>query len=116
MVDQEYIKLSSQSKEMKKQGIDIILEVNIDKVSQKNDKYSVKLDNNDKIECDLVFSAIGRVPNTDALNLYKAGINAKDNGQVVVDDDYQTSNAHIYAVGDVTDRVNLTPIALAERT
>ncbi len=102
------------SLEMQKQGINIIFKANINKIERKNDQNTVFLDNKDKISCDLVLSAIGRVPNIENLGLENTNVIHKDNGQVVVNDDYQTNIPHIYAVGDVTDRVNLTPVALNE--
>lgn len=100
--------------EMEKQGINIFLEANITQISDNNGQKTVKTDKNDQIECDLVLSAIGRTPYTQNLSLENANIAHKDNGQILVNDDYQTSVPHIYAVGDVTDRVNLTPVAIAE--
>ncbi|MAZ76862.1 MAG: glutathione-disulfide reductase [Micavibrio sp.] len=100
--------------EMKKQGINIELGTNIIKITDKNDKKYVKTDKNNNIECDLVLSAIGRVPYTQDLRLENANIAYKDNGQIIVNEDYQTNVPNIYAAGDVTDRVNLTPVALAE--
>ena len=58
--------------------------------------------------------AIGRQPNTMALHVEKAGVELGKKGEVKVDDYSRTSAAHIYAVGDVTDRVQLTPVAIHE--
>ena len=102
------------AKEIEKQGINVILETNITKIERNNDKKTVFTDKNDEIECDLVLSAIGRVPLSQSLNLSNAGVEAKPNGQIIVNNDYQTNIDSIYAVGDVTDRLNLTPVALAE--
>jgi glutathione reductase (NADPH) len=66
------------------------------------------------LEVDLVFFATGRVPNVANLGLEKAGIHAAKNGAIIVNDELQTSAPHIYAIGDVTDRLNLTPVATAE--
>lgn len=100
--------------EMEKQQINLILEENIAKITQNNDKYTVFTDKKQEIECDLVFSAIGRVPNTRNIGLKEIGIEMKDNGEMIVNDQYQTNIPHIYAVGDVTDSLDLTPVALAE--
>jgi glutathione reductase (NADPH) len=62
----------------------------------------------------LVFFATGRKPNTAGLNLDRAGVTTLPSGAVVVSPKSQTSQAHIYALGDVTDQVNLTPVATAE--
>ena len=68
----------------------------------------------DPIPADVVLIATGRRPKTDGLGLENAGIVVGDNGQIPVDDYSQTNCASIYAVGDVTDRVQLTPIAIRE--
>lgn len=60
-------------------------------------------------EFDCVLWAIGREPNSDGLNLKAAGIDAKSNGYIVVDDYQNTSVAGIYALGDVCGRAELTP-------
>lgn len=102
------------TQEMQKQGINIELNTNIEQITDKNGQKTVKTDQKDDLECDLVLSAIGRVPYTQDLRLENAKIDHKDNGQIIVNEDYQTNIPHIYAVGDVTDRVNLTPVAIAE--
>jgi glutathione reductase (NADPH) len=66
------------------------------------------------ITADLVFYAIGRVPNTAGLALEKAAVATGPNGAVIIDSHWATSQPHIYAIGDVTDRVQLTPVATAE--
>jgi glutathione reductase (NADPH) len=63
---------------------------------------------------DLVFFATGRAPATKGLGLDKAGVATSAAGAVVVDQNLRTSRHHIYAMGDVTDRLNLTPVAIAE--
>ncbi|MFZ5608602.1 MAG: glutathione-disulfide reductase [Pseudomonadota bacterium] len=66
------------------------------------------------LEADGVMLAIGRTPNTQGLGLEKAGLALADNGAVIVDAYSRTNVDHIYAVGDVTDRVALTPVAIRE--
>jgi glutathione reductase (NADPH) len=66
------------------------------------------------LETGLVFAAIGRAPNTAGLHLEAAGVTVDGVGAIVVSDDSATSQPHIYAIGDVTDRLNLTPVAIAE--
>lgn len=72
------------------------------------------LSNDMRLEVDQVMFAIGRVPNTSGLGLERAGVRLKENGAVAVDQYSRTSVASIYAVGDVTDRINLTPVAIRE--
>jgi glutathione reductase (NADPH) len=66
------------------------------------------------IECEQIMLAIGRKPNTESLHVEKAGVTLGKRGEVKVDDYSATSAPHIYAVGDVTDRVQLTPVAIHE--
>lgn len=68
------------------------------------------------VEADVVLSATGRAPKVEGLGLENAGVKVNEKGAVMVDEWSRTSVPHIYAVGDVTDRVNLTPVALAEGT
>ena len=63
---------------------------------------------------DLIMMATGRVPNTDGLGLEMAGVKLDSKGAVIVDAFSKTNKNHIYAVGDVTNRVNLTPVAIRE--
>lgn len=70
--------------------------------------------NGDTIEADLVFWAIGRKPNTDGLGLDAAGVTMDREGAVIVDAYSRTNVPHIFAVGDVTNRVQLTPVAIRE--
>lgn len=100
--------------EMEKQGMNIILETNIAKIVKNGNEYTVFTDKNTEIKCDLVFSAIGRVPNTSNLSLNKAGVDKDDKGRIKTNDDYSTNIPHIFAVGDVKDKLDLTPVALAE--
>ncbi|MFN0263010.1 glutathione-disulfide reductase [Tepidamorphus sp. 3E244] len=67
-----------------------------------------------KIEADQILFAIGRSPLTDGLNLGAAGVQVGERGEIPVDSESRTSVGHIYAVGDVTDRVALTPVAIRE--
>ncbi len=76
--------------------------------------YFVKLTDCDEERVDQVMFATGRVPNVEGLGLDKAGIEVGDNGEIKVDRFSKTNVDHIYAVGDVTDRVQLTPVAIRE--
>lgn len=101
--------------EMNKQGCTTHFNCDIDEVVKQNDgSYKVICQDGKIIETDLVFSAIGRVPNTNGLALDKAGIKTKKNGQINVDDHYRTSAPNIFAVGDVSSSEALTPVAIAE--
>jgi glutathione reductase (NADPH) len=74
----------------------------------------ITLNNGTKLDVDLVFFATGRAANTKGLNLEAAGVRTGARGEILVDTGFRTSIPHIYALGDVTDRLNLTPVATAE--
>ena len=76
--------------------------------------YFVKMSDCDEEKADLVMFAVGRIPNTEGLGLDNAGVELGDKGEVKVDRFSKTNVDHIYAVGDVTDRVQLTPVAIRE--
>ncbi len=75
---------------------------------------TVKMSGHEPVTVDLVMFATGRVPNTDGLGLESAGVTLDDKGAVQVNDKAQSSCPSIYAVGDVTNRVQLTPVAIRE--
>ncbi|HEV2745724.1 MAG TPA: glutathione-disulfide reductase [Allosphingosinicella sp.] len=75
---------------------------------------AIHLKDHDPIEADMLLFATGRKPNTDGLGLESAGVELARNGAVKVNADNQASCPSIYAVGDVTDRVQLTPVAIRE--
>lgn len=76
--------------------------------------YFVKLSDCEEEHFDCVMFATGRVPNTEGLGLEDVGVELGENGEVVVNRFSKTSVDHIHAVGDVTDRVQLTPVAIRE--
>jgi len=75
---------------------------------------TLRLLNGDSLVVDEVFYATGRVPKLDGLFAEGVSVQTRDNGAVIVDDAFQTSEPGIHALGDVTDRLQLTPVALAE--
>ncbi|GAC1339828.1 MAG: glutathione-disulfide reductase [Acetobacteraceae bacterium] len=83
-------------------------------VEREGDIRRVTLTSGHVVEADLVFFAVGRKPRTQGLGLEAAGVHAEANGAVIVDADNVTSQAHIFAVGDVSNKLNLTPVAIAE--
>jgi glutathione reductase (NADPH) len=76
--------------------------------------YTTFLDDGSELHSDLVLCATGRHPNTKGLNLPGLGIQTTATGSIAVDEYSTTSVPGIYAIGDVTDRMNLTPVAIAE--
>ncbi len=85
------------------------------KVSRHGDgQFTAELSDGAAVEADLVFFAVGRKPHTEGLGLECAGVETNAAGGVVVDDENTTSVPHIHAIGDVSNRLNLTPVAIAE--
>ncbi|MEO1225198.1 MAG: glutathione-disulfide reductase [Pseudomonadota bacterium] len=110
----DYDVRSTVAEEMAKHGVDLRFHTIISRVSKSHDCLIVELSDGSMVEVDAVLMAIGRTPNTAGLGLEKAGVKLADNGAIIVDDDYRTSADNIYALGDVIDRVPLTPVAIAE--
>jgi glutathione reductase (NADPH) len=100
--------------EMKKQEIDLRLNCDVVKVEKNGDVFKVHTTTGEVLECDIAMAAIGRVPSTANLGCEAAGVVLNKDGQVEINGDYQTSQPHIYAVGDVANQHNLTPVAIAE--
>jgi glutathione reductase (NADPH) len=98
-----------------RKGINFEFNVMVDRIDR-NDDGSLKLTMHgcDEIETDQLLFAIGRKPNTESLGCNEVGVELGPKGQVKVDADNRTSVPTIFAVGDVTDRVQLTPVAIRE--
>jgi len=101
---------------MRDRGIDLRMDTNVASIEKEGDGYRVALKDGGAISASLVMAATGRVPNTRELGLQQAGVALGWNGHVVVDEYSKSSVDNIYAVGDVTDRANLTPVAIREAT
>ena len=102
------------AEEMKKKGIDIRAETVVEEIVKDGDGYLLKLKDGGVLDADLVMYATGRAPNTHGLGLEEVGIALDEVGAIKVDEFSKTAVDHIYAIGDVTERLNLTPVALAE--
>jgi glutathione reductase (NADPH) len=100
--------------EMQKKGVDLRLNAGVVAVHRAPEGLNVALEGGDTLQVDAVLYATGRVPNTQGLNLEAVGVATSAVGAVVVDHNFQTTCPSVYAVGDVTNRVQLTPVALAE--
>ena len=100
--------------EIVKKGIDLRVETLIDRIEKSGETLRVHLSDGVVHDCDLVMAATGRRPNTANLGLEAAGVALDDRGAVKVDAFSRSSQPNIYAVGDVTDRINLTPVAIQE--
>ena len=100
--------------EMRKAGVDLRLNADVASIVKTAGGLLVTLQDGSSLEADAVLYATGRVPLVQGLGLEALGIAQKPDGAIVVNDNYQTSLPHIYAVGDVTARFQLTPVALGE--
>jgi glutathione reductase (NADPH) len=99
---------------MRGRGVDLRTNVNVVRIEKTDAGLSVTDTNGDTHLVDQVMYATGRRPNSDNLGLEELGVELGDRGQVVVDDYSQTAVPSIFAVGDITDRANLTPVAIRE--
>ncbi len=95
-------------------GVDTRFNLSPTEIKQTKGGYIVSFEDGAKIGTDLVFMATGRKAHTVGLGLENAGVETDKNGAVIVNEYSRSSVKHIYAVGDVTDRVNLTPVAIRE--
>jgi glutathione reductase (NADPH) len=100
--------------EMGKKGVRILLSSTVSRIDRRPGGTLETSVNGDKIECDAVMVATGRVPNTSRLGLAEVGVTLDEEGGVVVDRFCRSSVGNIYAVGDVTNRIALTPVAIRE--
>jgi glutathione reductase (NADPH) len=100
--------------ELVKKGIDLKLETRVTEIRKSSSGLELTLDSGETLETDQALFATGRVPNVRDLGLREIGVDFRADGRVVVDDFSRTNIEHIHAVGDVTSRVNLTPVAIYE--
>lgn len=101
--------------EMRKKGVDLQFNTNVTEIEKQADgSLLVSLTNGSTLEVDAVMYATGRKPKTENLGLENTAVELTAKGSIVVNDDFQTAEPSIYAVGDVIDRMQLTPVALAE--
>ncbi len=105
----------SLAEEMQKKGIEIHFEHAIQSIKKNNDgTLLVTYENGKTANYDMIMNAVGRDANTDKLNLDAIGVETKANGEVIVNDDFETNVAGVYALGDITNTYKLTPVAIAE--
>ena len=96
-------------------GVDIKLKTDPTKIEKNADgSFTVHTNNGDTIDCDLVMYATGRLAKTNGIGLENAGVKTDKQGFIPVDDYSKTNVDNIYAIGDVTNRIQLTPVALNE--
>ena len=99
---------------MRAKGVDLHLGTNIVEMAKRDGGIWVKATNGSEKTYDQVMFATGRAPNTDGMGLEEAGVALGRRGEIEVDDYSQTGVPSIYAIGDVTNRVQLTPVAIRE--
>ena len=99
---------------IKARGVNLHVGCDVMEMQDRDGRIWVKATNGDEQVYDKVIYATGRVPNTEGLGLENAGVKLGKGGKIIVDDYSQTNIPSIFAVGDVTDRVNLTPVAIRE--
>ena len=100
--------------EMQKKGVRLTLNANITSIARDGNSLRAMLDDGTTLAADSILFATGRAPATHNLGLEAAGVTLDDQGAIAVDRYSRSTVPSIYAVGDVTDRVNLTPVAIAE--
>ncbi|MDA0915975.1 MAG: glutathione-disulfide reductase [Proteobacteria bacterium] len=99
---------------MKDKGISIHNEVTISKIIKENENIKIKLSDNSTLSVETVMGATGRVPNITGLGLQELGVELGERGEILVNKFNQTNLKSIYAIGDVTNKITLTPVAIAE--
>ena len=100
--------------ETERAGVQLTMKTTLTKIEKTGGVLRVTLSTGEHVEADQVLFAIGRHPNTGGLGLDRAGVQLDKSGAVVVDEYSQSSVESIYAIGDVTNRMNLTPVAIRD--
>ena len=100
--------------EMIKKGVKIQCHANVNEIEFHGKYHTIDIDDKPSLDVELVMYATGRVPNTAGLGLEKAGVTLEGDGSIAVDEFSKTNVDNIYAVGDVTNRAQLTPVAIRE--
>lgn len=103
-------------KAFKKLGVKILTGTKVESITDDGDKVTVKISKDgktDELKPDKVMQAIGFVPNVDGYDLKKAGVELNDRGGIAIDDYMRTNKPHIYAIGDVTGKLQLAHVAEA---
>jgi glutathione reductase (NADPH) len=95
-------------------GVNIHLNTEVRSISGQENELTVHLNNGQSLEAGIVLYATGRAANTQGLGLENTAIKTQSNGAIIVDDYFKTAEPNIYALGDVIDRVQLTPVAIQE--
>ena len=99
---------------LRARGIDVRLGVEVARADPGPHGHTIVLTDGSQHHADIHVAAVGRRPNTAEMGLEKAGVQLDAKGAVIVDEHFRTTNEHIYAIGDVINRVNLTPVAIEQ--
>ncbi len=102
------------AREMQRSGVDLRLHADVAAVAKRPGGLELTLANGQLLQTDTILYATGRTPNVNGLGLAAAGVAQRSDGAIEVDSHYRTSVGSVFAVGDVTARVQLTPVALGE--
>ncbi len=100
--------------QMAHKGIRLRFNLDVTGITRDDSELRVSLSDGSSLACDTVLYATGRAPNSAGLGLAECGVQLARDGAIMVDAQYRTKVPSIYAIGDVTNRMNLTPVALAE--
>ncbi|MBV9064051.1 MAG: glutathione-disulfide reductase [Alphaproteobacteria bacterium] len=100
--------------EMQRNGLRLVCNRNLRRIDKRDDKLFAFTDRHEVLEADAVMLAVGRRPNTEGLGLGRAGVRLGKAGEIIVDAFSCSSVPNIFAVGDVTNRLQLTPVAIHE--
>lgn len=103
------------SEELTKKGIHLAYETNVDRIEKRDDgTLLVHFMTGHTYETDLVLYATGRAPAVEDIGLENVNVAQRENGAIIIDEEFRTSEPNIFALGDVTDRLQLTPVAIEE--
>jgi len=103
------------AEELAKKHIDLRFNSNVASIEKNEDGcFHVKFKEGDELEVDVVMYATGRAPAVDDIGLENVNVKLRKNGAIIVDDAFRTSEPSIFALGDVTDKIQLTPVAIKE--
>jgi len=102
------------SQEISKSGVDLRFETNVESISRTADGLQLTLTDGESLQADAVLYATGRKPNLQGLGLENIHVELTSSGSIAVDGQYQTTEPGVFALGDCTDTMELTPVALAE--
>lgn len=105
---------SRSAESLKEAGVALYPSVLPKRINKIDNIFRIDLSNGEKLDADTILTATGRVPASYNLGLERIGVKTRENGAIIVDESFRTTIPSIYAVGDVTDRINLTPVAIRE--